>query len=608
MKFYKYLLLSLSFTLFLNSCTKDSDPEESEEEISQEPQPEPNPSLSISRFTPNKADLGDTISIKGENFSRNFELLMNEMPLKVIFSNDSVIKFEVPYNNFNPFNFKVILNDQEAESIVFENPFELYEPQIDSVSSKIGFRDKAVIYGSHLTNSPNKTRDIVYLNNEMVETEFQSKDSIIFDLKFLYLTEYENDLLVQAQLQEVRLNKGLKIMPPKLEGINKDQIKVGDTLQIHGKYFRYGTPDWHKVYIDGARAKVLDGNEDTLWIEMPMGPYGNRNISEVRLSLFSKETATSIDLHLNDTWYLYDVLKKQEVTNSGYAGNITPYSFNNSDYIYLNSFTKQDNSNFMNTKLLQYDPLTKELIDLAEIPIEFDNYFGYHLQLFPAENPTELFLYLSRAEDNFYRYDYQTGELSQLKDFPGPDISEGTGAILDNKFYFGLGHTGSNSLTANHTMYEYNFESDEWNLHSEMPFESERAVNSRKTDFVWNNSLFTGNGSDMQYDFWKFSPSEGWIKKESIPNPISSFAYFQTGDKAFYYHQYDNEFWEYQRNTNSWNNRADLAVGKYGFSPESAFVIGDYVYFIGYFRGYGYEESAAIRNDQLILRTEVTKP
>ena len=268
---------------------------------------------------------------------------------------------------------------------------------------------------------------------------------------------------------------------------------------------------------------------------------------------------------------------------------------------------KQENSNSINNRLLQYNPDTRDLIDLPKIPIDFENNSGHILQLFPAENPAEVFIYLSRSDDNFYKYDYSSGQIIPLKDFPGPEIKEGTGAVLNNNFYFGLGHTGLNSAAVNLEMYEYDPNADNWELHSKMPFESDRAYNSRKTDFIWNNSLYTGNGSEWQYDFWKFSPSEGWIKKKNILNPLSSLAYFQVDDRAFYYHQYDNEFWEYQKNEDTWINRADLAIGRYRISPEFAFVIGDYVYLIGYYNDYGFEESPALRNDQLILRSEITR-
>ena len=597
------LIYLLPFFIFM-ACSTDSETDDREDNNQQEP--EPDPVTNISGFTPTKADLGDTISIKGENFSRNFELLMNEMKLKVVFSNDSIIKFEVPYSNFNPFNFKVILNDQEAESKVFENPFELYEPKIDSISSEIGFKDKAVIYGSHLTNRPNQYRNIVYINNEMIDTEFQSKDSIIVNLRFLYLTSFENDLLVQAQLQEVRMDNGLKIAPPELNGINKNKIKVGDTLEVYGKYFLSGSTDINKVYIDGSRAEIFDVNSDTLWVKMPPGPYDDRSISKVRLELYTKEATLDTDLHLENTWYLYDVLKKDEVTDSPYVGNVSKYTFQEGNYLYLNTYMKQDISNYTNNRILQYDPATRELKDLPTIPIDFENYLANDLQLFPAKNGMEAYLYLMKAEDNFYRYNYNSGELTQLKDYPGAEIREGSGAVLNNKFYFGLGHTGTNSVTVNLDMYEYDIINNTWKLHSEMPFESDRAYNSRKTDFIWNNSLYTGNGSDWQYDFWKFNPTEGWVQKESIPHPISSTAYFQVNDKAFYYHQYDNEFWEYQRSDDSWSNRADLAIGKYRIATESAFVIGEYAYIIGYYNDYGYEESAAQQRDQLILRTEIS--
>ncbi len=595
------LFFYLFSTIFLISCSTETETETQEErpaEIIQEH------SSSVSDFTPREVDLGDIITIKGENFSREIQLLINEMPLSVTFNNDSIIKFKVPYSNFNPFNFKLILNDSIAESKVFENPFKLYEPKIDSISRGIGFGDKAVLYGSHLTNSPNKTRDIVFINNEMVQVEFQSKDSIVFNLP--YLNTYENDILVQAQLQEIRKEKGLKIAPPVIDSISKNRIKIGETLEIYGKHFLQWSTTENKVYIEGSRAEIIEASKDKITIKIPMGPYENRNISNIEVKIYTEQTSLESNLYLEDKWYLHDVLKKSEITDSGYPGVISASSFQEGNHFYINSYMKKENDNYMNDRLLQYDPQTRELLNLPDINLTFDNSTGHNLQLFSAGNNQEIFIYLSREEDNFYRYNYLSGNLESLAEFPGPHISEATGAVLDHNFYFGLGHTGNGSVVVNTEFWEYDIANNNWSLHSEMPFESNNAYNSRKTDFVWNNSLYTGNGSDWQYDFWKFTPSEGWIKQQSVPNPLSSYAFFQLQDRAFYYHQYDNEFWEYNQVENKWINRQDLAIGQYRFIPESAFVIGDDAYMIGYYNDYGYGESPAMRYDILILKTEIS--
>lgn len=598
----KTFVLSILSVFILLACSKESEPINNEKDKVID---SPDPKLTVSAFSPQKVDLGDTISIKGKNFSRGFELLMNDdFRLQVVFSNDTVIMFKVPYQNFNPDNFKITLNDLDSEIKIYENPFELYEPQVDSVSSKIGFRDKAVIYGKHLTNPPNQTWNIVSINNKMVGAEFQSKDSIVVDLRFLYLTSHENDLLIQAQLQEINLENGLKIAPPEIHGVNKSRIKVGDTLEVYGKYLLDGSLA-NKVFIDGNRAKVFEAFSDTLWVEMPIGPYQDRDISDLNVKVYSKEVSLGIDLHLENTWYLNDVLRKKEVTDSPYAGNISKFSFQENGEFFINSVVPGDNHTFFNTRLLRYDPQTQVLTNLPEIPVNND-LSGNGLQLFPIQNGMDVFLYLPRSENNFFRYNYTSGELTPLKDFPGPEINDGTGVILNDKFYFGLGHTGSMTVTANREMYEYDISNDLWTLHSEMPFESEHAYNSRKSDFTWNNSLYTGNGGERQYDFWKFTPIEGWTKKKSIPDPVSSYAHFQTNDKAFYFHQHDNAFWEYERFSDSWSKRTDLALGRYFFSPEAAFIINEYVYLFGAYTDYSYEGSSVIRDDYIILRTEIS--
>lgn len=591
------MIRKLSLLIFLNvllfSCSKDDVTEEEK----QKPQ-----LAEIGNFAPAKVDLGDTITISGKNFSRDIRLSLNDRELPLILNNDSLIKFQVPYFGYNPFNFEIKVNDQAQETKVFKNPFELYEPRVDSIPSNFGFRERVTIYGKHLTNVSGKTHDIIYLNNEAIDVLSHSKDSIVFQLP--YLSRHDHDLLIKAQLQEVRLPKGVKVAAPSIDSISVNSAKVGDVIKIYGQYFYPYSSNTNKVFFDGIPTEIVEAHPDSLIVKMPIGPYKDREINSVQVELFGKEISEAIDLYLEDTWYMHDFIRDREVSNTGYASNISSYSFTDQNKFYLNSYKNVDYEVY-NAFLFEYDPVSQTMEELAPIPIEKIPGMGYNFHFYPFGDGSHVYIYINRKEDNFFKYNYKTGELTVLADFEDEVINDAIGTFLNGNFHFGMGHTGHSSIVGYNKIWVYNEVADTWNLSSERPYESEYAYNSDSSVFVFDNKLYIGNGGERQYQFWEFS-SGNWTEKSSLQDPLPNTVSFQTENKGFYYHPYKNVFWEYDVRTNAWTSRKDLALGRYGVGEETILVLDEYVYFIGYSIGYPYDESGIFRSDHFVLRTEIS--
>ena len=212
---------------FLYSCDKNSPIDTEIEDVV-------DLTLKIESVFPVKADLGDTLSIVGKNFERSVILYLNEKKLDILFNNDSLVKFRVPYDGFDPFDYKIKIDNGEGiENIkILTSPFQLFAPIVDSIPVNFKFGKEVVIYGKHLTNIPTRKTDIIYLDNEPITVTSQNKDSIAFKLPN-NLQNFDHNILIKAQLQELEILNGIKIPQPTITGANKNEVKVGDEIMIY---------------------------------------------------------------------------------------------------------------------------------------------------------------------------------------------------------------------------------------------------------------------------------------------------------------------------------------------------------------------------------------
>ena len=588
------LLFVLTFCAIL-SCSPDNETTTTEEEIEEELTPV------IGDFSPKEVDLGDTISIRGKHFSRDINLKLDNIDLRVIFNNDSVIKFGVPYEGFNPQNFIVKLTDGINETEIFDTPFSLYEPVIDSVSSTVGFREYAVVYGKHLTNRPNKTRDIIYLNNENIEASFQSKDSIVFKLP--YLNSHENDLLVKAQLAEITLNKGLVIPAPEITSLSKDRVKIGEIVTLYGNYFLPGDTRTNKVYIEGVSAEIEEAYSDSLKVKIPIGPYDKRELVDFKVEIFGKSTQVKDNVYLEDSWYVYDVFRTNEVSNGHYVGIVSQYSFVENGKLYLNTYNDEGSYNYPNSRISEYIPITKELTNFPKLWDDYNDYNGSIFQIYPVNDGEHIYMYAQFESQNFYKINYRTGERTPLENYPGAAIRESYGSVINNDLYMGLGIQESPYIP-NHDFFKYQPDNNSWTKIDPLPTENDSFYTTGIAVFNWSNSLFVANGANSMHDFWKFTPNIGWQQMTNLVGGVSNEGYFQDGNRGYFISDQGKELWEYNYVENLWKDRSDIGLGDIRMKPEYAFVIGDYVYMIGYYLGDGQQEPLILRNDLLIVRTE----
>lgn len=592
----KYLILIGLITINFFSCDED--------EITSIPKI---PILEIGQVFPETNDLGDTISLKGKNFKRNMKLSINEKLLDIVFNNDSLIKFRIPYHGFDPTNFKIKVNIEDTITKLLPNPFRLYKPIIDSISEPYGFEDYVTVYGKHLTNDPNSTNDIVYLNQKAINVTNHNRDSIVFLLPSSINT-FEIDILIKAQLQLIERKKGVKIPKPIIGSISKDSVLVGDKVTIYGSHLYSRFSNAYEISIANNKVEILNIYRDSITVKIPLGPYNDREIGNIKIKLFDSEANKNTKLYLKNKWYLNTSKRHYEVSNGIAAvGNITPWSFHDNNAMYFNIFRKENNK-VLNNYLYKYNPNSREWLELIKIPIETESMrFGDVFHLYPLNDGEHVYIYLNRKSNNFYKFNFITGEITPLADFIFDDIiSRPTGFFDNNLFYFGLGTTGSNSVFQNRKLWKYDESINKWGLVSEIPLVSEKGLRNFPSIFKQNGKIYIGNGDEKTYDFWEFTPGNNWIRKSDITNPVQNAIHTQIEEKGFYYNRFQKNIWEYDINNDKWKKRDELKINTYSFGHETMFIHDNYVYIVGYQLGYPPNVSNFSNYDHIILRTEIS--
>ena len=586
MKKFLYLLPLLGLLFF--ACSPDDSSETGQKNLGP---------VEVGSFLHQKADLGDTVSLRGKNFPRSIEVYLSGKALPKIFNNDTLIQFQVPYTGFDPFDFYVRLG--KGADVYETETFQLHTPTIDSIPA-FSFTERVTLYGKHLSNLPGLTRGIISLNGEDIPVISQSRDSIVFQLP--YLNKHENELVVKAQLQAFKVP--FKVPSPQIDSISRTEVRIGDTLRIYGKHFYPYDRSNLKVFLDGIHANVYETREDSLLVQIPGGPYEDRHIEKVEVRLFEEAASKDIDLQLVEPWYLQSFIPIKKITAQSFSGTLTPYSFADKGKYIINSYSTSGYE-LQNNLLYEYDPATGNLEALPTIPIEL--YQGWNdFHFYPLYDGQHVFIYLNRKQDNFFKYNYRTQELTPMADFTDAQLHMPTGVFLNGDFYFGMGFEFLTELKLYNSLWRYDRKTDSWTDRSEKPTEESESAPYERTAFIWKDRLYLGNGGGSQFDFWEFSPGGTWTQKSSLKNPASESRFFQVGNKGYFYNMHSRHFWEYDMATDVWTSRQDLALGKYSFSQEDIFILGDHIYFVGSQQGHGEEGNGIFSGDHLFLRTEIS--
>lgn len=469
----------------------------------------------------NQAHIGDTLQIKGSNFtsiSNRIKVLFDEEIGTVLESSDTLITCIVP-TSLTRFNPKVAVELYQKQG-AFEE-FSLFKPIIENISkTSVSIGDTLTVYGQHFDFK--NSRNVITVEEKQGEVLFSSRDSITFVLP-KSLSFSNNSFALNSQLQEVESQISFTIVPPQFSSV-PESFRAYEEIEILGNNFS-PIPDDNKVFFDNNLAKVLEASQNRLKIRVPIGEYEDWNPS-LSLQLMDYSITYVEQITLSDTW-----LMVKRPPSYYWPGRY--FIHNNIAYLFVEDDT------YARFEVLRFDSDLNQLssfyVDYPRTTIKDENFKVLYNEL-----EERVFFYFSEEEENnFYEFDLATTSFEVRTNYP--DNKENGNAIFSiaDKLYMGFGRfTNGVDVSENPQPYaqfwEYDLANDTWNQRANFPIDYRGK--SDTSNFVINGEGYVANGatSTGDYDFWKYNPTtDEWIRLDNFPDHINSTAYFEYDSKGY---------------------------------------------------------------------------
>lgn len=466
----------------------------------------------IFSFSPTSGTWGDTINIKGKNFSNkitNNFVELGKLETKIISSTDSTISVQVPtLPNETTVSLKVSI---AGNSSTAKDNFIYLSPSITNISPiNVTFGDTVTISGENFGSLKEWNQVLI----ENLKAELTNVNST--EIKFLVpddLKNKTNKIEVTSVGQNLTINQNIVLKSPEITGFSPETAsRPNQIITIYGKNFNPKTLN-NFVDINGFASNILYSSPDSIKIELP-----RELIPEYYISTFQK---AKISLKVG----LQSVTANKELIID-----------------WKSTWTKKKN----------FPGLARNLA--VAFSLGDFGYFGTGIN--EQSNTIE---YLK----DFWKYDPKNDTWSQITDFPGKARASASSFTIGNLGYIGLGteklfwYTRINDETGHFKdCYAYDPSTNRWTNVEDFPGIGRYLSASFSKDS--KGFVFTGRWGDDgpinsirdTNEGWQYDPtSNNWTKIENFPVTSSQAVGLNSGNQGYIYHldklfQYVNNEWK----------------------------------------------------------------
>ncbi len=524
----------------------------------------------ILNLEPNSGVWGDTIQIKGKNFSyvnSNNKITFKDKVASVIKSNDSIITAVVP-EGVNSKEVTVGLEIANRETYA-ATKFIIKSPAITSIAPLTAtFGEEITITGDNFGIKPEYNK--VYFGDVLAEVSASNKNSI----KVIVPNTIKNsseEIKVQGFNDFIIYPTKFNLKGPQITNTNLN-VFIKTETQIEAKYF-HPNKDKNKITFEGVDTEVVSVNTNSLTVKVPSGPYPNRT-AKIKLEVLDQSTEYILDVNLLDKWL--------------FINNDSP--FYNYYSLKSNTVVVENNAYMFGMDLLDgkynfftFNGTTKKW-SKVDSPIHFNNHTVY-VSLEVVDK--KIYLYTSEGgnDENFMEYDTQQNtwktKSKYYEDRSKSEILGLTHFTLNNEVYLGFGKQNfSNSYNTN--LEKYNPQTDTWSVVST----NVDLKKNRPTTFVIDNKAYVIGGSEDNNDksSWSYDAnSNTWTQIADFPYSIVNSTSYVLNGKGYVIalQKVDgsiiNEIWEYSPANNLWN-KVDDFFNEINFIHMFSFSLNNKVY------------------------------
>lgn len=529
-------------------------------------------------FSPKIGVWGDTINIKGKNFSylpEYNQIFFKNLRSKVISSTDSTIICIVPENiSDKKVPIFLLIAGQKSNS---NELFELALPKIESFSPLKGtFNDTIKLIGENF--NPISYKNIVSFNGHQASVLSSTENKVIVVVPTT-IDKQLNEVKIITNLQSSIANDLFEILPPIIYNISPKSDYTNSIIKITGDNFN-PFKEKDTVIIGSNIATIIDATKKTLTVKIPQGIYSSRSIKiEVRVA--SQTAYSTSEFTLKDPWirknnipfekfpryyatgfsllgkgyvglglgnsfedanhdfYRYHPVQNtwKKITDFGGGGRYDATSFVIGNYAYIGAGRISSQGMDKTNDFWRFDPQSETWTEIANLPVYTARAVGLSVNGFG-------YLCTSDETDNFWKYDPIANQWTQLPDLIMPQ--EGAIGKADSGFAIGDNiyiYVSGNS-TGLHHLYEFNTNTLQWTRKADM-------IDSGIRIGVIGFSIKEKGYIIDAYNIHEYNPvNDTWNIKESTPRSRQNAIEFVIDDKAYFGSgstggSSASDFWEY---------------------------------------------------------------
>lgn len=506
----------------------------------------------IRSMQPNSGVYGDTIQIKGKNFSylnASNKVFFKNLETKVVKSNDTIITCLVPnVENENKVDVTIEVLDKVAPTSI---NFNYNTPIINSISPLTGtFGDELTIKGSNFGIQP--LNNIVKFGNVDAKITYSDKNTI----KVLVPNGLENSsetIRIKKFNGFVDFNSIFKLNNPSIKNA-KLNLNSGEELTFSASNFN-PEKDRNKVFFEGVSAEIISVTENDITVMVPRGPYPNKNIS-LELEVLDLKATYTNPIEIEDIWRLV-------------SDDVPFYSHSQNDFVVnangqVYTLALQNCFNCLDYYLWTFNEIDKTWIKSA-VPNSINTRFGANATygIFRIiSDGKDIYVYLW-SNNNFLKYDTTTKQWTSKNNFfttPRHNISSFS---INGKIYMGLGFDQHNF---HNDLHVYDPDLNSWKQVASLPSDGLHKTST----FVLNGIGYVVGGSQNgSKACWSYNPlTDSWSQIADFPHDISETASFVLNNSGYITggkinkSERTQEVWRYNPNTNAWLMAQELAYDK----------------------------------------------
>lgn len=519
-------------------------------------------------FTPKIGAWGDTINIKGKNFSylpEYNQIFFEDIESKVISSTDSTINCIVPENiTEKKVPIFLLLAGHKSNS---NELFELALPKIESFSPLKGtFNDTIELIGENF--SPIKNKNIVSFDGHQAEVVASTKTTLSVIVPTSLNTQW-NKIEIVLNLQSDTAKELFEILAPKIDGFSPEYGTSNTLIKITGNNFSPIRQD-NTIIFDSNFGEVIEASTKELTVKIPFGNYTNR-FFEIGVTVAGQTTYTASMFNLRIPW-----LKRKDVPPDGFnKTKATAFSLLNMGYVGLGLGNSSENANH---DFYRYHPVHNTWEKITDFGGEGRyNATSFVIGNYAYVGTGSISYYDVDKTNDFWRFDPITEDWTEIANFP-ISTSGAKGLSVNGKGYIFIDNYVDN-------FWSYDPSIDKWFKMPDLDMSNVGVGTHSLTGFVIEDKIYICISSGSSYTFiYEFDTNTlQWTKKAGLNYPGTSASVtlvgFSIENKG--YIMGSKSLFEYDPQSNSWKELSDFP-GDYRRSPVAFELDGKSYYGTGY--------------------------